>query len=464
VVQKNREPLSPKRSPQAPSTWRGWFVLYNLLIVPLLFVGFQLAAWFAPKVRAGIRGRASLLDEIARQLRDHSPQQLRVWIHAASVGEYEQARPLIRELRQRLPECLIVQSFFSPSIYEHMQKRSSSRETDVVCYLPFDSLIRARRFLRVVQPEVGIFIRHDIWPNHLWEAKRRGVLLMLASASVHERSLRHLPILRSFNRAVFDCFDVIAATSADTAKGMKKFVRFPERLMVAGDTRYDQVLFRSREPKLAGVLPTSWQHGAPTLIAGSVWPEDAAVLIPAFAAARRQVHGLRLMIVPHEPTPEQVHQLEAACGAMELNATVLSRGAEGARQEVLIVDRMGILANLYGVGQAAFVGGSFGPGIHNVLEAAIHGIPVLFGPRMRNSPEAIAMAEKGIGLIMHDATEGAQVLLVLFGNEGKRRELAERSRAFVLERCGASTKLIDTLLAALQKEVQRDKSSASKMS
>jgi 3-deoxy-D-manno-octulosonic-acid transferase len=446
------DPSLKKIIPQkAPFSQRGWFIFYNLLVVPLLFVAFHVAAWFSPKIRAGIKGRARWWNELARQLRAISPQRPRVWIHAASMGEYEQARPIIREIKQRMPECVIILSFFSPSAFDHVQKNLTLAE--VVCYLPFDSLQRARRFLRIVQPDAGIFIRHDLWPNHLWLARKRGIFLMLASASVHEKSLRHKPLLRSFNRAVFGCFDVVGAISKNAAAGLEKFVPHErnERLSVIGDTRYDQVLFRSLEKKLDGVLPEGWRGGEKTFIAGSVWPEDAAVALPAFAAARAQIAGLRMMIVPHEPTPVHVREIEGQCAALGLPAVSLSQWREDDAVTVLIVDRIGILANLYGVGQVAFVGGSFGPGIHNILEAAVHGVPVLFGPVMRNSAEAIAMMEAGIARVIHDAGEGEQALLKFFRDENHRRQLAEQNRAFVLERCGASARLVKLLQEALHK-------------
>jgi 3-deoxy-D-manno-octulosonic-acid transferase len=434
-------------STKAPRHVRGWFVFYNAVLVPLMFAAFVVAARLSRKIRRGIRGRASLMSDLARQLRAISPQRPRVWIHAASMGEYEQARPIIREIRQRLPECVIILSFFSPSAYEHVQKDASL--ADVVCYLPFDSRGRALRFLRVVQPDAGIFIRHDLWPNHLWLAKNRGVFLMLASASVHEKSLRHKPLLRSLNRAVFESFDIVGAISNKAVHGLEKFVRDKARLLVTGDTRYDQVLFRSREKKLDGVLPEIWRDGNKTFVAGSIWREDAAVIVPAFAAAQKRPGSLRLIIVPHEPTPAHVQEIEALCASAGLAAVRLSHWRDGNQSSVLIVDRVGILANLYGVGQVAFVGGSFGPGIHNVLEAAVHGVPVLFGPRMRNSAEAIEMVDIGISQVVNDELSCHEVLARLFSDQNHREHLAERSRAFVLERCGASSRLVDLLERAL---------------
>jgi len=418
--------------------------------VPALFVVFHAAAWFSPKIRAGIRGRALLFEDIAAQIRNASPRASgpRLWIHAASMGEYEQARPLIREIRQRFPECLIVLSFFSPSAFNHVQKSASL--ADVVCYLPFDSRSRARRFLRLIQPDAGIFIRHDLWPNHLRAAKQAGAWLMLACASVHEKSLRHKPLLRSFNRAVFECFDVVAAISEPAAAGLEKFICRRQRVLVAGDTRYDQVLFRSVEKKLDEVLPATWRKEGKRFIVGSAWPEDVAVVAPAFASARHQIRDAQMIIVPHEPTPAHVQQIMDLCKSAGLAAAILSRYQKNEAAEVLIVDRIGILANIYGAGQVAFVGGSFGPGVHNVLEAAVHGVPVLFGPQMRNSAEAIEMAEAGIGHVIHDREACERLLIRLFQDADRRRQLAEQSRAFVLNRCGASGRLINLLQEALR--------------
>ena len=439
-------------SPPLPIFWR---IFYNLIVVPLMFGGFHLVALLArigfsrfDKIRAGVVGRKKLFEELTAQLARVNPAGPRFWIHASSMGEYEQARPLLQEIKQCFPEAVRVLTFFSPSAYANIKRASIPAE--VVSYLPFDSRMNARRFLNASKPVAAIIIRHDFWPNHLWAARQRGVAILLANASVsaNARSLRHWPLVRHFNRAVFDTFDAVAAVSAPAAKSLATLVRYPERLLVAGDSRYDQVFFRSQSKKIDEVLPANWREGAPIFVAGSTWPSDEEVLLPAFIAARHQLPALRLILVPHEPTPEHLAQLEKRMKEDGLVSVRLSDDESLSKREaeVLLIDRIGILAILYSAGQVAFVGGSFGPGAHSVLEAAVHGVPVMVGPRFKNSPEAVELKAKKILTVVANAEECQKELLALFQNTVLRQEKGAPHREFVLARCGASAKMIDLLV------------------
>lgn len=438
-----------------------WRAFYNLIAVPLMYCGFHVIAFlfrigfsrFA-KVRAGLVGRKKLFEELAAQLANVNNSSPRFWIHASSMGEYEQARPLLQEIKQRFPEAVRVLTFFSPSAYDNIKRASIPAEA--VSYLPFDSLGKARRFLNSVNPCAAIIIRHDYWPNHLWEARQRGAAVLLANASVsaNARSFRHWPLVRHFNRAVFDAFDAVCAVSESAAKSLAKFVRYPERLLVAGDSRYDQVLFRSQSKKIGDILPPNWCDGSPVFVAGSTWPSDEEILLPAFVAARNEVTALRLILVPHEPTAEHLAQLEKNIQAHGLVSVRLSEEESESKStsmstgeaEVLLIDRIGILAILYRAGQVAFVGGSFGPGVHSVLEAAMHGVPVLVGPRFQNSPEAMELHEKKLLTPVADADECQQALLKFFQNPAWRQKQGAAHRDFVLARCGASAKMIEVLM------------------
>jgi 3-deoxy-D-manno-octulosonic-acid transferase len=313
----------------------------------------------------------------------------------------------------------------------------------------------------------AIFVRHDLWPNHIWEAKRRGVALILANASVsaNARSLRHQPLVRHFNRALFEAFDSICAVSSQALQSLIPLVRQPERLVVAGDSRYDQVLFRVQSKKIEDILPGAWRNGSSLFVAGSTWPSDEEVLLPAFVSVQQSLPQLRMILVPHEPTPQHLWALEKQLGNLGLLSVRFSRlittekignsTNHSSTPSVLLVDRIGILANLYGAGQVAFVGGSFGPGVHSVLEAAVHGATILTGPRFRNSPEAVELAAKDLLAPVANAEECRQKLLELFENPERRLEKENRCREFVLARCGAAAKIIE-MLATISKRAQQN--------
>lgn len=393
------------------------------------------------KIRAGVAGRETLFEELAAQLQRCGPGP-RVWLHAASMGEYEQARPILRELRGRFPRAVRVLTLFSPSAYNHLSRQNPPAE--VFGYLPFDSLPNARHFLDLVQPAAGIVIRHDLWPNFLWEAARRGILLILADASVsaNAHSLRHRFGVRHFNRELFASFDWVCAVSPAAAENLRNLMRHPERLRIVGDTRYDQVLFRTRAREALKLVPEAWQARRHIFVAGSTWPSDEAVIVPAFAAACRRVTGLKMILVPHEPTPEHLAGAERRLQQYQLTSCRLSQSACHPTTQVLLVDRVGVLAELYGAGGVAFVGGSFGPGVHSVLEAAAHGVPVLFGPRMRNSAEAVEMVHIAIGRVIQTAEEGARILAELFLDDARAGEWGSKCRRFVEEKAGASGEIV----------------------
>ncbi len=418
--------------------WIAW-LLYNGFILPLLYLAFRISGRFHDKIRKGIAGRRALFRQLEQAIAATGKSGPVVLIHAASMGEYEQARPVIREVRRRRPDVRIVASVFSPSAYDHIRGKS---EADVVTYLPFDSPRQMRRFLRLIDPAVLLIVRYELWPNFIWQARQLGTHIALIDASVQAGSFRRRWPARLFYRALFKSVHSVLAISEDAAENMRIFLARAQDVRVCGDTRFDQVVFRAHEKKPEELLPASvLQHG-PFWIAGSTWPEDEAVVLPAFARLRQQ-HSLRLVLVPHEPSPAHVQQAESRCRELGLRPLRLSQFDQTAEWDVLIVDRVGILANLYAMGQVAFVGGSFGPGVHSVIEPAAHGLPVLFGPRMRNSPEAVDMLREGCGFVVRDVSECVQRLGAWLEQPQRLRETAEKARQFVDRRCGASKRIAE---------------------
>lgn len=419
---------------------------YNALVIPLLAGAFRLASLFNSKVRRGIAGRKALFGKLERHLSETPEHHPLILVHAASMGEFEQARPVLRLLRREMPACRLCLSLFSPSAYEHLAAR---HEADFVTYLPFDSRANVRRFLDLLQPAAILVARHDIWPNLLWEARARGIFTVLFAASIHDGSLRQKPLVRQFNRNVFRSFDAVCTISEAAQRRMQPILDSHPGVHVYGDPRFDQVAFRAREKPLAELLPSAVLDWRVVMVAGSTWPEDEAQVLPAFAAYQRRQPEAKLIVVPHEPSADHVVGVEARCRELHLSPVRLSEFNESAGAHVLIIDRIGMLANLYGAGEIAFVGGGFGPGVHSVLEPAAHGCAVLFGPHMRNSAEAIDMVEEGCGAIVTSADEVLARLLQWLHEPGLRERLAEATRAFVAQRTGASERIVDLVVKQL---------------
>lgn len=414
-----------------------WTLVYNTIFIPLFWTALHFLGLAQPKVRRGIRGRKGLFERLTEEARKLGPGP-RVWVHSSSMGEFEQAKPIIAALKNRIPDVRIVVTFFSPSGYEHSR---SYPLADLIAYIPFDSQRGARRFLDVIQPTVAVMVRYDIWPNHIWELRRRRIPVLLANATMRRITMRRCPLLRSFHRHVYGDIDAILTVAQSDVDAFAAFGLDVSRVKAIGDTRYDQVASRSADARKRSLIPPAVLAGRRVLVVGSSWPEDEEVLVPAFLAIRRAVPNLLLVLVPHEPTLEHLEEIER-----QLNGRVsvirFSGLNEYRNEDVIIVDSIGILLVLYASAHLAYVGGSFRQGIHNVLEAAVYGIPVIFGPRHRNSHEPILLAERGGAFVINTSAEFVRTVTNLLQDEVARSTAGERAAAFVRANTGATDRIL----------------------
>jgi 3-deoxy-D-manno-octulosonic-acid transferase len=416
-----------------------WRFLYSYFVIPLLWILLQAAGIFNDKVRRGIRGRRGLFENVGRFVAQLAPGQ-RIWFHASSMGEFEQAKPLIAELKKNNPALRIIVTFFSPSGLEHSQNYPLA---DLVCYLPFDSARGARRFVEILRPDVAVLVRYDIWPNHIWELRHHGVPVILASATLRRQTLRRLPFVRSFHRTLYEAVTEILTVSETDAEVFRSF-RSAARIECIGDTRYDQVVARSREALGRPPLPDSVVKNRKILVAGSCWAEDDAVLVPAVERVLRETPDLLVVHVPHEPTAAHLADLEQKL-AGRLTSVRYSMLERFSKEQVVVVDRVGLLLSLYGCAHVAYVGGSFRQGVHNVLEAAVFGIPVLFGPRHWNSQEPLMLLERGGGFVVQTEEEFARTLGNLLRNETVRKDSGNKAVDFVQRHGGATSQVVSRI-------------------
>ncbi|MBP1653759.1 MAG: 3-deoxy-D-manno-octulosonic-acid transferase protein, partial [Bacteroidetes bacterium] len=287
---------------------RFWQLLYNSIALPTLWVTFHLLSLVNGKVRRGVRGRRGLFESLAAAVAKVGPGK-RVWFHASSMGEFEQARPIIAELRRRHPDVRIVVTFFSPSGYEHARKHAVA---DVTSYLPFDTRAGAGRFLDLVRPDAAVLVRYDVWPNHLWELRRRGIPAMIANATMRKQSPRLLPVARDFHHHVYNSLEHILTVSEADRAAFGAFSLTHPTVAAIGDTRFDQVSARSAEARQRHLIPEHVVRGRRVIVAGSTWGEDEDVFIPALRELSHRVPGLLTIIVPHEPTVGHIEELEAS--------------------------------------------------------------------------------------------------------------------------------------------------------
>jgi 3-deoxy-D-manno-octulosonic-acid transferase len=419
---------------------RFWQFLYSALTIPLLWIVLQTLGLFNAKVRRGIAGRKLLFEDLERQVKTLGPGK-RVWFHSSSMGEFEQAKPVIAALKSRSPGVQIIVSFYSPSGYEHSRKYPHA---GVITYLPFDTRAGAQRFLDLIRPDVAVMVRYDIWPNHIWELQRRGIPIMIANATMRRQTRRRIPFVRNFHHYVYNAIDNILTVSQLDVEAFGYYALHHPRIEAIGDTRYDQVRLRSAEARKHTIIPPGMLKDKRVVVIGSSWPEDEAVILPALFRLQESMENLLFIIVPHEPALEHIEDLERDLTgrATFLRFSVVN---EYAGERVLIVDSIGILLILYAVAHVAYVGGSFRHGVHNVLEAAVYGIPVLFGPNHRNSQEPLVLVGQGGGFIVNDSAELERTLRNLLDDESARRTAGERAARFVESNVGATGRFLQRL-------------------
>jgi 3-deoxy-D-manno-octulosonic-acid transferase len=418
-----------------------WRLFYNVIVVPLLWAGFRLLALVDKKAARAIRGRERLFDRLSAQIAGLPPQGKRVWFHSSSMGEFEQAKPIIAELKRRRPDLQVVVSFFSPSGYEHSQ---SYKLASLITYIPFDSNTNARRFVAIMKPTVAVIVRYDVWPNHVWALARAGVPTLIASATLRKGGPRSLPLLRQFHRMLYNGINFILTVSPEDKEAFDAFRLTHPVISVVGDTRYDQVWQRSRESKTRQLIAPEILAGKKVLVIGSSWKEDEEVLLPACVDLFTNHPEFLVLLVPHEPTVENLERIEAALNGSAASIR-LSNLQEYKGEKIILIDSIGILMALYRYAHLAFVGGSFRGGVHNVLEPAAYGIPVLLGPHHANSQEAVEMVQLGAAIAAEDAPSLRDRLERLLDDDAERSAVGRKALSAVERNIGATERFLSYL-------------------
>ena len=384
------------------------------------------------KFKKLFRGQRATLDK--EHIAQMKNLQGCVWIHAASVGEFEQARPLIEQLREEQPHRRIVITFFSPSGYE---MRKDYDKVDAVLYLPFATRRNAKRFLEALQPQMAIFVKYEFWPAYLKALKKRGIPTYSISA-IFRPTQRFFHWYGKAALGLLKCFTHIFVQDEQslqllTAHGIQD-------ASVADDTRFDRVSKISRliaqkrdsDPRLR--LIHAFTEGCPrVIVAGSTWPQDEELL----ARYIEQYPDTKLILVPHEIDEKHLHYIFN----LFLGRFVrYSRTTETAmiHANVMVMDQMGLLSSIYGFGHAAYIGGGFGVGIHNTIEAAVYGLPVLFGPNYHHFREAQGLIDAGAARSINNYSELEAALNTALD---QYQEIGAKSAAYVQSELGATEKI-----------------------
>ncbi len=405
----------------------------------------QIVALFHPKARAWVAGRKGLVIKLRAELPPLIQSRPVAWFHAASLGEFEQGRPVIEAFKARYPDYFILLTFFSPSGYE---VRKNYAQADYICYLPVDTAANAKQFVQLTNPKVAFFIKYEFWYYYLRVLRQENSIILSFSAIFRPGQLFFKPY-GGFYRNLLNYFDHLLVQnqeSADLLEGIDV-----QQVTVAGDTRFDRV---TQIVEAARDLPEidAFVHNTFCLIVGSAWETDREILVPALNAIEQP---MRVIIAPHE-----IHEQELSRWEQTLNGSTLRYSAYKAANfdlsvfpsaNNLLIDNIGMLSSLYRYGQVAYIGGAFGAGLHNILEAATFGLPILFGDKnYQKFQEALDLRSEGGAWAVHNTNELEQKLRK-FMEEPECREIAgEISENYVRSHTGATDAVMRCLTGYLQ--------------
>lgn len=381
------------------------------------------------KIRHFFAGRKNLYQRL-EDFRSKNPGSL-AWFHVASLGEYEQARPVIAELKRVNPAQLVVVSFFSPSGYDNVIEKPQPN-VDFITYMPLDSKGLADKFVDTLNPEIVFFVKYDLWYHHIMAVKARQVPLFLFSAAFRSDQIYFRR--DGFFRNILFQFDYIF-TQNQNAEELLKSIDY-SNVSVAGDTRFDRVVQTARNHKKFPEL-ANWLGERQTIVAGSVWQEDMNLLIPLMNAHPEY----RWIIAPHDLNPEPMNRW---ADQLSLSAIRYSQWDSKLTPDVLFIDNIGMLSSLYQFARVAYVGGAFGKGLHNILEPLGFGIPVIFGKLKKSVkfPESAESQEHGCGFEVSD-TESLKKVFERLEETDFYRKSAESAQKWVKMNVGAAARIID---------------------
>ena len=407
--------------------------MYNVFIY-LYLLGVAVCSRFNEKVRKMWHGEREAFSILREKV---DPNAKYVWFHAASLGEFEQGRPLMEQLRKDHPEYKILLTFFSPSGYE---VRKNYEGADIITYLPIDTITNARRFLRLVHPVMAFFIKYEFWYNYLHILKHRNIPVYSVSSIFRPDQVFFKWYGRQYGR-VLNCFTHFFVQN-EISKELLAKISITNTTIV-GDTRFDRVLQIKEAAKQLPVVE-AFKQDYKVFVAGSSWPPDEEIFIKYF----NEHKDWKLIIAPHVIGEDHLQQIEKLLSGRKIVRYKDSAEADVKDAEVLIINCYGLLSSIYHYGDVAYVGGGFGVGIHNLLEAAVWDVPVFFGPNNQKFQEAQALKKSG-GFEIHDYEEFARMMDRFAAEPDLLKEQGAKAGHFVKGQAGATQKVlaaVDSLL------------------
>lgn len=405
--------------------------LYNTIIHFVQFF-LNIIALLNPKIKLFVKGRKDVFNTLASKI---NPTDKTIWFHAASLGEYEQGLPVMEKIKENFSSYKIILTFFSPSGYE---VKKNNTIADITIYLPLDTKANANLFLELVHPEKVFFIKYEFWPNYLNELGKRKIDTYLISGIFRKKQL-FFKWYGGFYRNALKNFNYFFVQN-DSSKELLKTIGF-QNTIVSGDTRFDRVItILGRNNTLDFIK--QFKDDKTTIVIGSSWPKDEDLLIPYI---NQSSDDIKFIIVPHNIKGGQISNIMSQINkSVVLHSEMSNKNL--AQFNVFIIDTIGILTKIYSYADMAYVGGGFGnPGVHNILEPATFGVPVIIGPNYSHFAEATALVHQKGCISISDQTELIQAFNLLIQNEDERREKGHICQTFVQMNAGATQTITNTI-------------------
>lgn len=399
--------------------------LYNL-VVSIAGFFLKIVALFSPKIKLFVEGRKNVFTILEEKIKRTDKT---IWFHSASLGEYEQGLPVIEKIKEKYPSHKIIVTFFSPSGYE---VRKNNTVADVTVYLPLDTKKNAKKFLKLAHPELAFFIKYEFWLNYLKELERDKTPTYLISGIFRDNQM-FFKWYGGFYRKVLKAFTYFFVQN-ESSKEKITAIGF-NNVIVSGDTRFDRVAAILERDNTLDFIE-KFKNNTPTIIIGSSWPKDEALLIDYINQASANV---KFIIAPHNIKQDQISGLKSQISKSTVLFSEKDNTTNLADFNVFIIDTVGLLTKIYSYGTIAYVGGGFGnPGIHNILEPATFGIPIVIGPNYSNFAEAVELVKIGGCIVISDTAALTQSFDRLLLDEKYLKEKSQICKLYIQENKGAT--------------------------
>jgi 3-deoxy-D-manno-octulosonic-acid transferase len=407
-------------------------------------VAFKIYSLFNSKIREGFAGRKNIFTVLQNNNSLLTNGNKNIIIHCSSLGEYQQAIPIYQDLLTH--NFNIVLTFFSPSGFKNAK---ISDERVFKTYLPYDSHKNVKRFLENIKPQIIIMMRYDLWFNFLHMAKKMNITTAIANArfNVNDKTWK-IPVVSSFKKCLFNMIDVLFAIDDENKENFKKVLKNNSEIIKVGDSKFERVLQSSKTIKKEKVIADDIINNKRVFVIGSSWKEDEDILLPVINKIQKYEPDLLTILVPHEPKEtklllieKNIHQNYGFLKSIRYSNLKYYSG-----ENIIIVDCIGKLLNLYSISYVSYVGGGFKSGLHNILEPAIFNVPVFFANDVKNSDEDEVLLKYGGGILVENKNQFYKDFRIVFGNKTLRDEIGEKCRLVFSDKTGIAKKIVNNLL------------------